>query len=260
MDLMLNGKEVLITGGSRGIGLSIARVFAREGCALHLNAVDRDRLAKVAQSLRDEYGVRVTVHAGDLTRADIVEALANACGHVDILVNNAGATPTGPIEAMEPEIWRRGFDLKLTATVTLTREIYLAMKARGDGVIVNVIGNCGERPDPEIIVATVTNTGLMGFTKALGAAAARHGVRVLGVNPGPTATDRLVHLMERKLVDRGGKAADWRQLTQHLPMGRAGTPEEIANVVAFAASPLASYVNATILTADGGLAADGHLF
>ena len=106
----------------------------------------------------------------------------------------------------------------------------------------------------------MTNTGLMGFTKALGAAAARHGVRVLGVNPGPTATDRLVHLMERKHVDRGGRAEDWRRLTEHLPMGRAGEPEEIAHVVAFAASPRASYVNATILTADGGLAADGHLF
>ena len=111
-------------------------------------------------------------------------ALADACRGVDILVNNAGATPTGPIESVTDADWREGLDLKVIATVNLTRELYMAMCARRSGVIVNVIGNCGERPDPEIIIGTIANTGLMGFTRALGAVSPDHGVRVLGVNPG----------------------------------------------------------------------------
>ncbi|NIR59032.1 MAG: SDR family NAD(P)-dependent oxidoreductase, partial [Gammaproteobacteria bacterium] len=94
-------------------------------------------------------------------------------------MNNAGAVPSGPIEDVSDAEWRAGFDLKVFATVSLTREIYVAMKARRAGVIVNVIGNCGERPDPEIIVGTLANTGLMGFTRALGAASPTFGVRVL---------------------------------------------------------------------------------
>jgi NAD(P)-dependent dehydrogenase (short-subunit alcohol dehydrogenase family) len=151
-------------------------------------------------------------------------------------------------------------ELKVIATALLTREIYLRMKERRQGTIVNVIGNCGERPDPEIIVATITNSGLMGFTRALGSVSPRFGVRVLGVNPGPTATDRLVMLMRKKAQDRLGDAERWRELADPLPMGRPATPEEVADMVVFACSARASYVSGTILTVDGGVASVGRLF
>ena len=134
------------------------------------------------------------------------------------------------------------------------------MCGRGRGVIVNVIGNCGERPDPEIIIGTITNAGLMGFTRALGSVSPQHGVRVLGVNPGPTMTERLELLMRKKALDRTGDGENWRELVAPLPFGRAATPDEVADLVVFAASARASYISGTVLTVDGGVSARGHLF
>jgi NAD(P)-dependent dehydrogenase (short-subunit alcohol dehydrogenase family) len=260
MDLGLAGRSVLITGASRGIGLAAADAFAAEGCRLHLAGRDEQRLAAAKERIEQEHGVGVSLHVHDLRRPGEVQALAGACREADILVNNAGATPTGPIETATEDDFREGFALKLTATASLTRELYLAMKERRRGVIINVIGNCGERPDPEIIVATITNTGLMGFTRALGSVSPAHGIRVLGVNPGPTATERLVNLMRRKAADRTGDAERWSELAAPLPFGRPADPRETADMIVFAASDRASYVSGTILTVDGGVAWRGHLF
>jgi NAD(P)-dependent dehydrogenase (short-subunit alcohol dehydrogenase family) len=260
MDLGLRNRRALITGGSRGIGRATAEVFASEGCNLMLAARSRIDLETAAAELRTAHGVSVTIHPGDMTELPYLMALAEAAKDTDILVNNAGATPTGPIEKVGDAQWREGLDLKVIATVNLTREVYMAMCARRSGVIINVIGNCGERHDPEIIIATIANTGLMGFTRALGAVSPNHGVRVVGVNPGPTATDRLVHLMERKAEDRTGDCTRWRELTAPLPFGRAAEPREIADMIVFAASDRASFVSGTILTVDGGVAWRGGLF
>ncbi len=260
MDLGLRGKSVLVTGGSRGIGRAAAEAFGAAGCALHLAARSPEDLKRAADELRSTYQVPVTIHPGDISKLGEVMALAAVCRDVDILVNNAGATPTGPIEQVTDADWREGLDLKVIATVNLTREIYLAMRARRRGVIVNVIGNCGERPDPEIIIGTIANTGLMGFTRALGAVSPDHGVRVLGVNPGPTATERLVQLMQRKAEDRTGNPDNWRDLVKPLPFGRAAEPKEVADMIVFAASDRASFVSGTILTVDGGVAWRGRLF
>lgn len=260
MDLGLQGKSVLVTGGSRGIGRAAAETFAQAGCELHLAARSREDLQRAADELRAKYQVPITIHTGDLRKLGDVMALARACRDIDILVNNAGATPTGTIEQVSDADWREGLDLKVIATVNLTRELYLAMCKRRSGVIVNVIGNCGERPDPEIIIGTIANSGLMGFTRALGAVSPDHGVRVLGVNPGPTATERLVHLMQRKAEDRTGDPEKWHDLVKPLPFGRAAEPAEVADMIAFAASDRASFVSGTILTVDGGVAWRGKLF
>jgi NAD(P)-dependent dehydrogenase (short-subunit alcohol dehydrogenase family) len=260
LDLGLSGKSVLVTGGSRGIGRAAAELFAAEGCSLHLAARTPADLDRAANEIRARHGVSVDVHPGDMADAAYLSQLARACENVDILVNNAGATPTGPIEKVTAADWQEGLGLKVIATVGLTRDIYMAMCKRRAGVIINVIGNCGERPDPEIIIATIANTGLMGFTRALGSISPDHGVRVLGVNPGPTATERLVHLMQRKAQDRTGDAGNWRDLVKPLPFGRAAEPAELADMIVFAASDRASFVSGTILTVDGGVAWRGRLF
>jgi len=259
MQMGLRGKRVLITGASKGIGFAAAEAFAREGCAVDLVARSHVDLEAARERLK-QYNVSICLYGLDLAIPANVDRLAGDCAGVDILVNNAGAVPTGPIEEMTDAKWRQGFDLKIHATVNLTREIYLQMKARRAGVIVNVIGNCGERPDPEIIIGTIANSGLMAFTRALGAASPAHNVRVVGVNPGPTATERLVMLMQKKSTDRTGDAGRWEELTRPLPFGRAARPDEVADMIAFAASERASFVSGTILTVDGGVAYRGHLF
>ena len=253
---------MLVTGGSRGIGRAAAEAFGAAGCSLHLAARSSEDLdgARPMTLRSTSPSVRSTTYPGDFSQLSEPVALAAACRDVDILVNNAGATPTGPIERVTDADWREGLDLKVIATVNLTREIYLAMCARRSGVIINVIGNCGERPDPEIIIGTIANTGMMGFTRALGSVSPDHGVRVVGVNPGPTATERLVHLMQRKAEDRTGDPENWRDLVKPLPFGRAAEPKEIADMIVFAASDRASFVSGTILTVDGGVASRGRLF
>jgi NAD(P)-dependent dehydrogenase (short-subunit alcohol dehydrogenase family) len=268
VDLTLRGKVALVTGASRGIGRAVALQLAREGCALHLTGRDEQALEQTRQAALEQTPqvalplVRgaIAVHVMDLAAPGAAARLAEMCGDIDILINNAGATPTGPIEDATEARWREGLELKVLATVLLTRAVYARMCARKDGVIVNVIGNCGERPDPDIIIATVTNTGLMGFTRALGAISPPHGVRVLGVNPGPTLTERLELLMRRKARDRTGTEDGWRELMAPLPFGRPATPQEVADFIVFAASPRASYVSGTVLTIDGGVASRGHLF
>ena len=260
MDLELDGKRALITGASRGIGKAIATRFAAEGCNLYLTARSAGPLEAARSEIRARHPVDIAIHACDLMQHGAVAALAERFGDADILVNNAGATPTGPIEEATEEKWREGLELKVIATALLTRELYLRMAARRHGVIVNLIGNCGERPDPEIIVATITNSGLMAFTRALGSVSPDSGVRVLGVNPGPTLTERLEALMRKKAQDRTGDERRWTELVAPLPFGRAATPEEVADLVVFAASSRATYVSGTVLTVDGGVSARGHLF
>jgi NAD(P)-dependent dehydrogenase (short-subunit alcohol dehydrogenase family) len=258
MDLGLGGKRILITGGSRGIGLATARAFLREGAQVMIAARAGAALEAALADLAP-LGT-ATAHACDMRDPAALDALAEAARGIDVLINNAGATPTGPIEAVGRAEWDEGLALKVVATALLTKAVYADMAARRSGVIVNVIGNCGERPDPDIIVATVTNTGMMGFTRALGAISPANGVRVLGVNPGPTATERLIALMQRKSADRTGDAGAWRDLVAPLPFGRAADPAETADMIVFASSDRASYVSGTILTVDGGVAARGHLF
>lgn len=258
MELDLKGKQVLITGGTRGIGLSAAKAFASEGCIVHVTGRKSSDLEYVKKEIGPNY--QVHTHICDLKESGATKKLAEDCQEIDILINNAGATPTGPIELVGMDEWREGLELKVIATVDLTKRFYENMCKRKNGVIINVIGNCGERPDPEIIVATVTNSGMMNFTRALGSVSVNHGVRVLGVNPGATSTERLVHIMEEKARDRYGDPNLWEKLVEPLPFNRASTPLEQADMIVFAASDRCSYVSGTILTVDAGIAQRGHIF
>lgn len=256
MDLGLTGKMALITGASKGIGRAVAEVLAEEGCNITLVARDKERLEQTAAAIRSRHNVAVATDVADLSQGADQTRLAKDWAGIDILVNNAGSNPPGEIDEVSEEVWRRSWDLKVFGYVNMTRSFYTAMKARGSGVIVNVIGNSGERMQARYILGSSGNSALMSMTKALGARSPDHGVRVVAVNPGLTATDRAMFMLEGWSKNAYGTPDRWRDFVEKLdlPFGRMGEAREVADVVAFLASPRASYVSGTVVTVDGGAA------
>lgn len=253
MDLQLRGSKVLITGASQGIGEGLAEVFAEEGCNLHLVARSVERLGSVAERLRRNHGVTVTVQEQDITALNAVDAIVDAAGRIDVLVNNAGAIPGGDLWQVDGESWRRGWELKVFGYIDLCRAFYPGMKRAGGGVILNNIGNGGENFDFRYIAGSTGNAALMAFTRALGGKSLDDGIRVLGVNPGPVATDRIYNIMKKRAREEWNDESRYMELMAAYPLGRAASIREVTNLFAFLASPCSGYTSGTIFTVDGGL-------
>jgi 3-oxoacyl-[acyl-carrier protein] reductase len=252
MDLELGGKTALITGGSRGIGLSCARALAKEGCAVHLVSSNADALEAARRELASDYDVPVRTTAANLAEPQARAALIDAAGPVDILVNNAGAIPGGGLQGVDDAVWRASWELKLFGYIDLAKLALPAMMERGSGVIVNIIGIAGVAPRHDYIYGATANAALNAFTQAVGVHATTRGVRVVGVNPGPCSTERLEKLYRSRAQTAFGDASRWQELLAKLPFGRASEPEEMADLVAFLASARASYLSGVVIDADGG--------
>ncbi|HET6182972.1 MAG TPA: short-chain dehydrogenase/reductase [Acetobacteraceae bacterium] len=252
MDLKLAGKHALITGGSKGIGRASAMVLAGEGCDVTLVARERVALEDTAGAIRRRHQVKVHVIPADLSSDAAVQRVADSVGEIDVLVNNAGAIPPGDLLSISDETLRRAWDLKVFGFISFCRAVYPRMAARKSGVIVNVIGAAGEKFPPGYIAGAAGNAALMGFTRALGRQAPADGLRVVAINPGPVATDRLIMLQKDRAAKTLGDENRWQELLSSMPFGRAATPEEIGYAVAFLASPLSGYTSGTVLTIDGG--------
>ncbi len=259
MDLKLRGRRALITGSSKGIGLAIAQALAAEGCGVQLVARTRSELDKVTAAIKADHGVEAIGHAADLSDSAGVKAVAAACGEVDILVNSAGAIPRGTLLDIDEERWRKAWDLKLFGAINLTREIYGPMCNRGKGVIINIAGIAGERPDAYYIAGSCANAALIMFSRSLGGDSIRHGVRVLAVNPGPVETEKHINDTKRLAKERFGDENRWRDVMSGLPMKRAATTDEVSGMVAFLCSDFASYISGSAITIDGGLLTDSAI-
>lgn len=250
MDLKLDGRRVLITGGSKGIGAACARTFLNEGCSVVLVARDAARLAATAEELGEAN--RVAIRAADLSQGAARDDLAAAFPDIDILVNNAGAIPGGGLLDLSMETWEQAWALKVMGYIHLTK-LYLArMKERRDGVIVNIIGSAGRNPRYNYVCGGAGNAALMAFTGAVGGQSVDWGVRVFGINPAQTRTDRVTTLAKARAATSLGDAERWQEMLTGLPLDRLIEPAEIANAAAFLASPACGYVSGTVLDVDGG--------
>lgn len=249
MDLGLKDKKVLITGGSKGIGLACARAFIAEGARVALVSRSEDNLKKA--NLKGAYTL-----AADLTdagaAATMVERVEKEFGALDILVNSAGAAKRTDADELSPAAWRAGMDAKYFSYINVIDPVIKRMGRRGRGAVINIIGSGGKVASPTHLAGGAANAALMLATAGLAYAYASKGVRVVGVSPGVTKTERVAEGLkaEAKRANLSEEQA-YKQMIARLPMGRPAEPEEIADIVVFAASERGRYLNGANISTDG---------
>lgn len=256
MDLGLQGRVALVTGGSKGIGKASALGLACEGADVAICARGKELLERVAGEISQQTGRAVLPIVADLTREDdarrFVEAAVRHFGRLDILVNCAGSSPGGSLQHLSEHDWMQSLNLKFMGYVRTTKAAVEMMKGRGWGRIINVIGNDGIKPIYFEITPGAANAAGINFTLAIAEELAPYGITVNAINPGPVDTERwwgLVRTMAREKGISEGEAS--QQAIKSIPLGRLCTAEEVAHMVVFLASERASFVTGALISMDG---------
>jgi NAD(P)-dependent dehydrogenase (short-subunit alcohol dehydrogenase family) len=252
MELGLKGKVVLVTGGSKGIGLACASGFAAEGARVAICSRSRENIDKASAELNGAFGV--VADLVDAAAAErMVDTVEDRLGPIDILVNSAGAAKRTPPDELTPAIWREAFDAKFFSYINVIDLVVKRMGKRGCGVIVSVIGVGGKVASSTHLAGGSANAALMLATAGLGATYAAKGVRVIGVSPSLTETDRVAEGLaaDARLSGISVEEARSRGVAK-LPLGRMASAEEIADAVLFLASAKAGYITGATLSMDGG--------
>jgi NAD(P)-dependent dehydrogenase (short-subunit alcohol dehydrogenase family) len=254
MDLGLAGKNVLISGGSKGIGLAVAHAFAAEGASIIITSRDKAVLESAAGEVRRKHNAMVTAHPADLSDTAQRIRLHQAFPEVDILVNNAGAIPGGGIADISLERWQEAWSLKVFGYIHMCQLYVAKMKARKAGAIINIIGMGGRAVRPDYICGAAGNAALIGFTNALGAETPNYNVRVFGINPAATMTERIINLSKQRAKNRFGDESRWEEAlgADKLPFGRIKTAEEVAALATMLSAPQVHYLSGIVIDMDGG--------
>lgn len=255
MDLQLSGKTAVVTGASKGIGLACVEALAREGASVTGISRDPSNLAKAQDELAAK-GLEFRVEAVDLTDPEATRAAFERIGVPDILINCAGAARRTPVDELDSKALHAAMEAKYFTYMHAIEAVIRGMAERGSGAIVNVVGQGGRAANPLHIGGGAANAALMLASAGYAKAYAGQGVRVNVINPGTTRTARVDEGLEAAVRATGRPKAELLQeLVADIPLGRVGEPTEVANVAVFLASPLASYVTASIITMDGGATA-----
>jgi NAD(P)-dependent dehydrogenase (short-subunit alcohol dehydrogenase family) len=254
MNLGLRGKKALVTGASSGIGRATALALAAEGVCVALSARREAALEELAGAIRHAGGVACAFPA-DITEpaapASVVREACTRFGALDILVNSAGGSRSGSITEVSDEDWEYHFQLKLMGMVRFIRAAASHITHPG-GVIINVAGGSGERPNPNSVVNSVVNAGVLALTRAVAAGFSRQGVRVVAVNPGLTDTPLLDRMIAERAAQSEVDPAPVREkMLAAAPLGRFTTPEDVALSIAFIVSPLAGRLSGSVVDLGG---------
>jgi 3-oxoacyl-[acyl-carrier protein] reductase len=247
----LRGKVALVTGSSRGIGAAIARLFARHGAKVALHGRDSQALAAVQHDIESEVGPGNTIPTfGDTTRIEDIErvrrATEDALGPVDILVANAGSNTVrpGPVEEMSDSDWRSVVDANLNATFLTLKSFLPGMKARKRGVVITISSAAARRPSQHSPVAyAAAKAGIELLTRDVALQAGPFGVRANCIAPETILTERNLQQIPESLQ---------RSLAEQHPVGRLGTPEDVAEAALFLASDQSAWISGVVLDVAGG--------
>lgn len=251
MELDFVDKVVLVCGGSKGIGLAAARLFVAEGARVAITS-RAERNLKAATDLLGS----IDPFRADLSREDqargVLDQVESQIGPIDIAVNCAGGAKRMPPAELSPQAWRDAMDDKFFPYINIIDPLVKRMANRRSGVIVNVIGIGGKVAAPVHIAGGSANAALMLATVGLATAYAPYGVRIVGLNPGLTETDRVTEGLRAEATLSGTTADVARsERLKGIPLGRMASPEEIANAILFVASSKASYLTGVNITMDG---------
>jgi len=249
MDIRLDGKKLLITGGTRGIGRAIAAACAAAGADLAVNYASNDKAARETAAMLREHGRQIHLVKGDASvresAADVVEQAIEALGGIDILVNNAGISHNTPFMALEWEEWGRAVSVNVHTLFTVTQPVLRHMISRkAGGRVLNVTSLCGVRPMAAVPVHyAATKAAISGFTWTLAKEIGRYGITVNAIAPGLIETAFSVNLPDIRKKD----------FERFCPLGRIGTPEEVAALALFLVSDANSYMTGETVVTSGGL-------
>jgi 3-oxoacyl-[acyl-carrier protein] reductase len=250
-----SNKVVVVTGGSRGIGKSIAMSFAREGAQTVLAASSQANLDAASKEIGNS-GPKPLTFAGDLKTLEACEGLhrfvQEKLGRCDVLINNAGATRSGNFLDMPDAAFHDGFALKYFACVRLSKLFWPMLKA-AEGRVVNIIGGAARTPDPLFLVGGSVNAAMANFSKGLAGLGKRDGVNVNVIHPGTTETDRIRQLFAQRAEASGSTPDDIRRQTMEKDgLRRIGQPEDVAELALFLCSERARHIQGAAIAVDGG--------
>ena len=253
MEISLAGRSAVITGGSKGIGLGVATRFARSGADVAIVARGREALDHAAKTIDAAASGRVVAVAADVANAaDVKRAyddVMRAFGKVDILVNNAGTSRAGPFEDLTDEVMQQDLDQKFFAALRLTRLVWPQMKERRWGRVINVLAIGAKAPRGGSAPTTISRAAGMALTKVLAAEGAPHNILVNALLVGIIEADQ--HVQRAKRL--GVALTEYMEgFAKETPIGRAGKPEEFANLACLLASDAGSYITGTAINVDGG--------
>ena len=258
MDLELKGKQVFITGGSVGIGLAVARAFAREGAEVAIGARNEDRVKAGAAETAREYGVRTLGIPMDVTRPEDITRAADLIekefGGIDILINNAGSGTEETVMEAPDDKWYQIWDLHVMAAVRTVRAFVPFMKKRGGGAVLNTASICAKQPLWYEPIYNTTKAALSMFGKCLADELIKDNIRVNTVSPGLILTPDWMKTAKILSAKEGISPEAYleRLAKEYTPIGRFGTPEELAETYLFLASPRAGYTLGSTYYVDGG--------
>jgi 3-oxoacyl-[acyl-carrier protein] reductase len=253
MDLFLKDKIAIIGGASQGIGYGIARTLAGEGARIAITARREADLSRAAETIRAETGAEVLPIAADCRRAEdctrVIDTVVKHFGGIDILVNNDGAPPLGEIATFDDAAWAKAVEQNLMYVVRMARGAIPHLTKRG-GSILNITALSAIQPIPGFGLSVATWSGVIGFAKTLSLEVARHNINVNTICPGYVETKRL-----EKVFAAGGEDPSIMRdkLRSEVPLGRIGTVDDIASIVALLVSPRGRYITGTTMPVDGGL-------
>ncbi|MBR1190283.1 SDR family oxidoreductase [Bradyrhizobium sp. AUGA SZCCT0240] len=254
MNVTMKGRVAAVTGGSKGIGLAVARRFAESGAKVAILARGAQDLQAAREALAKE-GVEVRDYVCDVSKAaDIAkahESIAADLGPVDVLVNNAGTSRAMAFETVTDEMWQDDLDLKLFAAIRFSRLVWPGMKARKWGRIINVLNIGAKAPAAASTPTSVSRAAGMALTKAMANEGGPHNVLVNAMLVGLIVSDQWVKRHAEKAPDTDFDDFT-RDLAKGVPLGRMGTAEEFANLACFLASEQGSYITGTAINVDGG--------